>query len=84
MMPWYNIDGVGEAFYTQRQCSPTRVSYTQCTTDAYSNFLLISTPMEACYFPNPMGQMTYFISLFLTFVFFLFFYFFKDKGEIFP
>jgi len=28
--------------------------------------------MEDCFFPNPMGQITYFISLFLTFAFFFF------------
>jgi hypothetical protein len=65
MMPWYKSNGVGEAYYTQRQCSPTRVTYTQFTTDAYSNFLLISKPMAACFFPNPLGQM------FLIFAFFL-------------
>jgi len=70
MMPWYKSKGVGEAYYTQRQCSPTRVSYTQFTTDAYSNFLLISTPMAACFFPKPLGEMTYFSSLFLIFAFF--------------
>jgi hypothetical protein len=62
--------GFGGAFYTQRRCSHTRVGYMQCTTDAYSSFLLIIAPMEAYFFPNPLGQMTYFSSLFLTAAFF--------------
>jgi len=69
MMPLYKRNGVGEAFSTQRQCSSTSVSYTQCTTDAYNNFLLICTQTEASFFPNSLGQMTYFSSLFLTFAF---------------
>lgn len=68
-VPWHKSNGVGEAFSIQRQCSPTSVSYSQCTADAHSNFLLICTPMEASFFPNPLGQMTYFSSLFLPFDF---------------
>ena len=65
------VTGLEKLCTLSANVAPTRVSYTQCTTDAYSNFLLISKPIEDCFFPNPLGQMPYFISLFLTFVFFL-------------
>jgi hypothetical protein len=64
------VTGLGKLSITQRQCGPTRVSYTQCTTNAYSNFLVISTTMEACFFSNKLRQIKYFSSLFLPFAFF--------------